>query len=199
MLTKEKCLEKYEECKLSKNGPTPACQEFLKFADIDKRTLARLFGSAAYSKLQELAGDMPNRLQLERTPLETIMRQYGNLVTELGVVPAYAEWDHRRLRPTETGLSKKPHKIKWSEMPTKFVEWVTINNISGFEVAINVIAASTQSTNNKLRNRDSDFGRLIKDIREWTPARRRNSKAEYKIELRKHVGHEHQAADEIHP
>jgi len=91
MLTKETCLQKYKECRRGKNGATPEYNEFLKYADIDKRRLTRLFGSSAYSKLQVLAGDTPNRLRLERLPLATIMQQYGNLVAELGVLPPYGD------------------------------------------------------------------------------------------------------------
>jgi hypothetical protein len=40
---------------------------------------------------------------------------------------------------------------------------------------------------NKPKNGDREFSRLINDVRSWTPARRRNSEAEYKIELRKHL------------
>ena len=113
MLTKEKCVQKYEECKLSKNGGIPESREFLKYAGIDRRQLERLFGTSAYSKLQDAAGDAPNKLQMERMPLATIMQQYGNLVTELSVVPAYPEWDQRGLKPTASGLRRKPHNMKW--------------------------------------------------------------------------------------
>ena len=84
--------------------------------------MARLFGTSAYSKLQIAAGDTPNKLQMERTPFATIMQQYGRLVTELGIVPAYPEWDRRGLKPTESGLRAEPHNMKWSELPTKFAE-----------------------------------------------------------------------------
>jgi len=187
MLTKEMCVQKYEECKRSKNGATPEYREFLKYADIEKRQLARLFGTSAYSKLQNAAGDVPNKLRLERTPLAMIMQQYGNLVMELGVVPAYPEWDLRGLKPTESGLRAKPHNMRWSELPQNFVEWVTTNKVAGFDRAIEIITASVKFSTIKRKNGDEDFGRLIKDVRGWTPARRRNSEAEYKIELRKHL------------
>lgn len=187
MLTKEKCVEKYEECKRSKNGGIPEYREFLKYAGIDKRKLSRLFGASAYSKLQNAAGDAANKLQLERTPFATIMQQYGSLVTELGFVPAYAEWDQRGLKPTESGLRAKPHNMKWSELPVKFAEWVKTNKVSGFDKAIEIIMTSVLTGADKPKNGDVDFSRLIKDVRDWTPARRRNSEAEYKIELRKHL------------
>ena len=76
MLTKEAFLQKYDECKRSKGGGIPEYGEFLKYAGIDKRRLAKLFGSSAYSKLQSDAGDTPNKQKLERTSLARIMQQY---------------------------------------------------------------------------------------------------------------------------
>jgi hypothetical protein len=186
MLTKEMCILKYEECKRSKNGDIPEYLEFLRYAGIPSRRLARLFGSSAFSKLQNAAGDIPNKFKIERTPLEIIMKQYGNLVAELGVVPVYPEWDVRGLRQTQSGLNKS-HKIKWSEFPRKFVEWVTSNKVTGFDRAIEIITASIKPDTSKSGNEDTIFTRLIKDVREWTPARRRNNEGEYKIELRKHL------------
>jgi hypothetical protein len=187
MLTKDACVQKYKECKRSKNGGVPEYREFLEYAGIGKRNLSRLFGTSAYSKLQDEAGDAPNRLQMERTPFATIMQRYGELVMEVGVVPPYAEWDMRGLKPTEAGLRQKPHNMKWSDLPTRFVEWATTNSVPGFENALEIIAKSGRAAANKPNDSDSDFSRLISDVRSWTPARRRNSEAEYKIELRKHL------------
>ena len=46
MLTKEKCVQKYEECKLSKNGGIPEYREFLKYAGIDTERVNE-FGTLA--------------------------------------------------------------------------------------------------------------------------------------------------------
>lgn len=187
MLTKDACVQKYEECKRSKNGGIPEYREFLVHARIDKRDLSRLFGSSAYSKLQEEAGDVPNRLQMERTPYATIMQRSGDLVMEFGAVPPYAEWEMRGLKPTESGLGKKPHNMRWSDLPTRFVEWATTNSVPGFEKAIEIIAKSSRAATTRPKDGDRNFSRLINDVTSWTPARRRNSEAEYKIELRKHL------------
>lgn len=187
MLNKDACFQKYEECKRSKDGGIPEYREFLKYAGIDKRTLNKLFGASAYSKLQDEAGDVPNRLQMERTPYATIMQRYGNLVMEVGAVPPYAEWDVRGLKPTESGLRMKPHNMRWSDLPTRFAEWATTNSVPGFERALEIIAAASRTVASPQKNGDRDFSRLIDDVRSWTPARRRNSEAEYKIELRKHL------------
>jgi hypothetical protein len=185
-LTKESCIQKYIECKRSKNGEIPERDEFLRVAGIPKGQLQRVFGPSWYSKLQAAAGDIPNKLQLERTPFDIIMRQYGNLVTEVKKIPRYADWDQHGLRPTDGGLSKI-HGVKWSEMPDKFMEWVRSNNISEFDEAIQIICTCTPATVINHERPATFFSLLIKDVREWTPALRRNSEGEYKIELRKHL------------
>src|SRR5262249_3267383 len=154
---------------------------------IPKLQLIRLFGSSAYSRLQTAAGDDPNRLQLERTPLATIMQQYGSLVMELDGLPASSDWEHRGLKPSVEGLRRRPHSLRWSELPGRFLEWVESNHVSGFEKAVKVVRTSSRSDTLQHENEDPGFTRLIRDIRDWTPARRRNSEGEYKIELRKHL------------
>ncbi len=187
MLTTDACVQKYEECKRSKNGAIPKYREFLNYAGIDRRVLSSLFGASAYSKLQGEAGDVPNRLQMERAPYAEIMQSYGDLVIEVGALPPAAEWAVRGLKPTEAGLRKNPHNLKWSDLPTKFVEWVTANKVPGFEKALEIIAKSGRAAANRPKDADGDFSRLINNVRSWAPARRRNSEAEYKIELRKHL------------
>ena len=174
MLTKEKVLQKYEECKRSKHGKIPKRDEFLQFAGIDEGQLAKVFGSSPYSKLQNAAGDNSNKLQMERTPLPTIMQQYGELVIELGVLPVIADWHHRGMTPTASGL-RRTHSIQWSELPSKFVEWVTTNEVSGFDKAVEIIAATIPASSTPSEKVDKTFLRLVQDIRNWTPARRRNS------------------------
>src|SRR5207245_502265 len=116
-----------------------------------------------------------------------IMQQYGSLVMELSVVPPSSEWEHRGLRPSVDGLRKSPHHLKWSEFPQHFLEWVESNQVSGFERAVSIIRQSVRSETLKRENDDRRFIRLIRNVRDWTPARRRNSEGEYKIELRKHL------------
>lgn len=187
MLTKESCVQRYEECKRSRSGDIPELAEFLIYAGTNASNLARLFGSSAYSKLQMAAGDIPNKLQMERTPLATIMQQYGRLVIEVGKMPAYAEWAHRGMKPTERGLGQSPHNMRWSELPMRFAEWVTANKVSGFDDAIEIITRSTRTVGNKPKTGDGDFARLLKDVREWMPDRRRSSEETYKVELRAHL------------
>jgi len=181
------CIQKYIHCKLNNGGAAPECREFLKDAGVTRRQLEKLFGSSAYSKLQEAAGDVPNKLKLERMPFDAIMRQYGELVTDVGAIPPAAEWEMRGLKPSEAGLGKPPHRIKWSEMKDRFVKWVTANNISEFEEAIAIINPARPVESTERAVVDATYAKLLRKIREWMPARGRNSEAEYKIELRMHL------------
>jgi len=88
--------------------------------------------------------------------------------------------------------------MKWSELPARFVEWVKTNNVSGFDGAIEIIAKSGRTPAAKPKSADRDFVRLIKDVRDWTPARRRNSEESYKIELRGHLASLNYVMNEEH-
>lgn len=186
MVTVELCLSKYEECKRA-HGRLPEYREYLSFSGIEKRQFSRLFGREPFTKLQEAAGDKPNKLQLERVPLDQIMRQYGELVIEIGNLPVYAEWHQRGLQPTESGLRNKPHQIKWSELPSMFLSWIETSEITGFDKAVEIISKSHTFPVRVETRSNRDFEDLVLNVRDWIPARRRNSEAEYKIELRKHL------------
>ena len=192
MTSKDDCLRKYAEYKTT-YGVIPKKKDFFKFAGIHERQLTTLFGRDAYSQLQRECGDEANKLDLERTPRETIMRQYGDLALELGVLPNSSDWMHRQLRPSIGGLGKRPHFIIWSDFPQKFSEWVESERISGYDKVLAHIRKSAAKSNAKVELKDREFDGIVKDIRLWSPARRRNSEGEYKIELRSHLkslGHE---------
>lgn len=186
MVSKEACIQKYEEFK-KENGHVPKYKEFLEYAGIGKRVLIRYFGDDAYSKLQVECGDRANKLILERTPRERIMRQYGDLVLELGKLPSSSVWIHRGLEPGISGLEKEPHNIKWGEFPDKFAAWVSETKVKGYENVLDLIGGAVSKKRTKAEKTDREFEALINAIRLWSPARRRNSEGEYKIELRKHL------------
>jgi hypothetical protein len=182
--TKETCVQKYKELKDCNNGVVPEYREFLRHFGIPKGQFSRLFGTDAYSKLQTEAGDKPNKLRLERTTLATIMEQYGKLAMEVNDLPRGADWEHRGLTPSVDGLSKPPHRLKWSQMPERFVEWVESVKVSGFDKAVEIIQTSDRRKASVREQDDPRFLRLIREIIQWTPARRRNSEETYKVELR---------------
>src|SRR3989337_976140 len=132
MISKEACIKKYEEFK-KEYGRIPKYKEFLKYAGVHQRVLIQCFGESAYSKLQVECGDIANKLSLERTPLEKIMRQYGDLVLELGKLPSSSSWTHRGLKPSVDGLAREPHYIKWSEFSEKFEAWALETKVEGYE------------------------------------------------------------------
>ena len=120
--TKDFCKERYVS-KREQLGCPPSAKEFYTFAGVDKRELATLYGSSAYSKLQKDCGDSPNRLEMVRTSLDDIMRQYATVARNKPGLPTGADWSQGGCKPTETGLRRGPYRILWSEMPERFREW----------------------------------------------------------------------------
>jgi hypothetical protein len=180
MITKEFCIHKYKEFK-KEYGKIPKCREYCKYAGFDNRKLVELFEEDPYSKLQIECGDTPNKLSMDRTPLDKIMRQYGDLALELKKLPKYSNWSFRKLKPTEAGLNKV-HGIVWSEFPQRFKGWVEEGKIKGYEKVVELIEQKIYPSWAKKDN--PEFQKLIKKIREWSPARGRNSEETYKVELR---------------
>ncbi|MBS0180983.1 MAG: hypothetical protein JSS39_01160 [Nitrospira sp.] len=194
--TKEDFIRKYAEYKMA-HGVVPKQREFLKYVGAHSRKLTALWGRDAYSKLQSECGDDPNKLDFERTPLEVIMRQYGDLALELGDLPNSSDWIYRDLRPSIAGLVKKPHFIKWAEFPRNFADWVKSSGADGYAAVVALIDASFPKTAAKVMERDREFEKLVNDIRLWSPARRRNSEGEYKVELRGYLqSHRYQLNEE---
>lgn len=186
MISKEAWIGAYNKFK-SEHGRTPRYREFLEFTGFSKQSLIRTFGERAYSKLQMECGDDANTWGKERTPLELVMRQYGDLILELGKLPPSAVWVQRDLRPSVSGLEQKPHNIKWGQFPERFAEWVSSTRTKGYDKALEIIDAATPKTKNAPNRSNDEFGRVVDAVRRWVPARRRNGEGEYKIELRKHL------------
>jgi hypothetical protein len=193
--SKEDCIAKYSEYKRKHDGEVPKFRAFCKFAAIPAKHLVALYGRDAFAKLQEECGDTPNKLQLKRTPRDRIMRQYGDLALEMiarastsekGALPNSSDWEHRRLKPTTSGLQKS-HGISWTEFPQIFQSWVSAENISGYDRVIELITRSGGAATTHREKRDQTFELLVSAIRQWSPARRRNSEGEYKVELRGHL------------
>jgi hypothetical protein len=177
MTSKDDLIQKYAEYKAT-NGSIPECRDFIKFAKIPRRQLTALFGRDAYSKLQRESGDEPNKLVLERTPRETL---------KSGGLPNSSDWMYHKLRPSVDGLRKSPHFIPWEMFPQKFSEWVESERITGYDKVLDHISKSVAKSNARVGVKDGEFDRLVDAIRLWSPARRRNSEGEYKIELRGHL------------
>ena len=182
MTAKAFCNEKYL-AQRTQLGRKPTKKEFLAYAGFGDHTLERLYGGSPYVKLQVECGDAPNKLEMTRTPLEEIMAQYGDLALELQALPAGADWTQKRCRPSVSGLGKKPHHIDWSEMSQKFRQWALANAPAKYKGILDLIPDRQSAI--KQSRQSAKLSTLLADIRAWSPARRRNTEGEYKIELRK--------------
>jgi hypothetical protein len=182
MVTKEFCIQKYKEFK-EKFRKIPKNREYCRFAGISARIFQEIFGRNAYSKLQIEAGDDPNKISMDRTPLEKIMRQYGDLTIKLKELPFSSDWIHHKLKPTPDGL-KKIHRIAWLNFPQKFKEWIEEEDVTGYEEVLDIINQKSNIAKFYTKNGHPEYHKLISDIRQWAPARGRNSEEAYKLELR---------------
>ena len=172
-------------CHLVKNqlGKRPTYAEYIKTSGVNKRYLEKLYGSSSFSKLQQECGDVPNKLEMVRTPLDEIMVQYGNLALELGSLPKGSDWAHKGCHPTESGLQKPPHNIVWSQMPVHFKMWA--RSSEKYTAVLDWIP--DEEPIQVKSNTNAKLEKLLADIREWSPDRRRNVEETYKVELRKHL------------
>ena len=169
-----------------KLGRKPKFKEFLDEFEISKRVLERVFGRDAYSKLQEACGDTANKLDFKRITKDVIFTQYGELTRELGELPVAAEWSRKRYKPSDSGLSKPPHNILWSEMPQNFIEY--FGSDPSWKDVIKIIKASLPDTDStKPDAKNKEFDKVINTIQNWVPKRKRNSEEGYKIELREYL------------
>ena len=185
MITEKICKQKYLEFKSNLNR-NPKMDEYLEYSGISSNSLINVFGENAYSKLQAACGDKPTKLRMIRTPKKNIMRQYGNLALKYGKLPTQPLWQQDKLKPGISGLAKPPHNIKWKEFPLSFKAWVEQEKVDGYGEVLEMI---NQSLGNKsiATKKDREFEGLINLIRNWTPAMRRSSEGEYKVELRKYL------------
>ncbi len=176
-------IEKYKVLRQLNGNKKPLRTEFLNFCKIGEFQLNKAFGKNSYSKLQQACGDSPNKLEMERASIESILNQYGELVRRKNVIPVSADWLEASYTPQPAGL-RKIHNLKWSEMPTFFIE----NNQSKVEWkdVIDILKRnSTTSTSNKSITKT--FDDIVKKLEAWTPDRKRIIEEGYKIELRHYL------------
>lgn len=189
-MTEEFYIEKYKELKMQL-GRIPKVREFYKAEGVSTRGLSKCFGNNPYTKLQELSGDKPNKLDLKVTPKEFIFDQYGKMVENLGKLPTQADWEYFNSKPTVSGIEKGPHKIKWRDLPKLFVEYAEKENKwkSAREIVENTKLKSSPKKN-------SEFQNCIDSIKIWIPQRKRFNEEGYKIELRNHLTKEKYKVEE---
>jgi len=176
-------IEKYNTLKKLKGGQKPFKKEFLDHYKIKEQSLLMTFGKDPYSTLQNESGDKPNKLDLTRTEISHILKQYGELARRHQRIPVQADWFAANLFPRPDGI-KKVHNLTWSQLPEIFVEnykdkteWKDVLQL--FKRDNPAVAATDKK--NKV------FYEIVDKITAWTPDRKRVLEEGYKIELRKYL------------
>lgn len=105
-----------------KLGRKPSSPDFYKTYNIHSRSLGTVFGSNPFTKLTRECGDIPNIFRKPKTPLEDILKQWGNLARDLKKIPTGYDWGYKKYRPSVQGICQS-HKLKWSDIPNKFLEY----------------------------------------------------------------------------
>jgi hypothetical protein len=181
-MNKDQFIEQYKKLKEMSNGQKPLYRDFLKFCGVHKRKLDLIFGRDAYSKLQEECGDNPNRLSLERTPINQILSQYGELVKVTNSLPVIADWVQARLKPSIEGI-RKVNNLKWSEIPIIFLK--DYSDKPEWKDVIKIIEATVSTA--AQGNPNKAFQQIVDKLLSWTPDRKRIIEEGYKIELRNYL------------
>lgn len=178
-MDKNSFIDHYNKLKSINKGEKPLYRDFLQFCGINKRKLDVIFGRDAYSKLQELCGDTPNKLIIEKTPISQILDQYGKLVRQNSALPVIADWVQAGFKPTIDGICKV-NNMKWSEFPTVFIkeytgksEWIDV---------VEILKANRGITNSNIKF--GMFEEIVNKLHTWTPDRKRVIEEGYKIEIR---------------
>lgn len=86
--SKEDLITEYNELK-NHLGKTPSSRTFYSETGISRRKIEAIFGSNAYTKLVNEAGDTPNVFSTEKVELDEILSQWGILARNCRKLPAY--------------------------------------------------------------------------------------------------------------
>lgn len=175
-------IEQYLKLKEINGDKKPLRKQFLEFSKISELHLTKAFGKDAYSKLQQACGDDPNKLNLERTSINQILDQYGQLVKIHQRVPSSSDWVGADFYPRLDGL-RKVHNLNWATLQTKFIE--TFANKVEWKEEIKILKASIKPTQTK--KIDRTFSEIVEKLNDWRPNRKRIIEEGYKIELRNYL------------
>lgn len=182
MSNKEHFINQYKKLREANKGKKPLKSEFIKHCNVSEYQLSKAFGQDSYTKLQQACGDSPNKLKMERTSLEKILNQYGELVRRKNDLPVSADWLEANYIPQPDNL-RKIHNVKWSEMPTFFIanckdqiQWKDVIEILNKK---NIVPDNSKSKKN--------YDDIVEKIVNWRPNRKRIIEEGYKIELRSYL------------
>lgn len=148
-----------------KLGHPPASREF--YDVFPRRKLIRAMeGGNAYSRLQELAGDSPNRFSSPKSLLDDILLDWGKLarftIEQHGRLPIQDDWICRDLKPTISGIEKS-HSVKWSQLPHLFRD--QFSDLAEWKDVVSAIPMPMPSVTPKDVEQESCFVYLMKDLR----------------------------------
>lgn len=174
-------INKYKTFRKLNGEEKPLKKDFLKYCEINENHLTRAFGKDAYSTLQQECGDKPNKLEMERTSIEQILEQYGQLIRKHKRPVNTSDWTGAGFRPNVNNL-REVHNLKWSDMKTTFLQHYSENILWKDVVEILNPNGSTQT-----KKQDKKFSEIVDKIVAWTPDRKRVLEEGYKIELRKYL------------
>ena len=119
--TKDDIITEYKKLK-DHLGKSPSWTIFHKQTGIHKRHLEKIFGSNSYSKLVTECGDIPKEFFKQKSDLDEILTQWGNLARTLRKMPTSADWAFNNCKPTIDGITRS-HNFKWMDFPYKFIEF----------------------------------------------------------------------------
>jgi len=175
-------IENYLKLKEINGNKKPLKKQFLEFSKISELHLTKAFGKDAYSKLQQACGDDPNKLNLERTSIEHILDQYGQLIKIHQRIPSSSDWVGADFYPRLDGL-RKVHNLNWAGLQAKFLE--AYSNKIEWKEEINLLKTSFKST--PTNKADKTFSEILEKLNDWRPDRKRIIEEGYKIELRNYL------------
>ncbi|MCB5186229.1 GIY-YIG nuclease family protein [Methylobacillus gramineus] len=160
----QKVLEAYKNLR-NVLGKPPSSREF--YEVFSKRELCKAFeGGNAYSRLQNLAGDSPNKFSSKKSDLREILINWGGLarktLSEYNKLPIASDWLINNLSPSISGIEKS-HKVKWSDIPLLFCS--EFSNVAEWGDVLLSIPASVNNTEIKELANEECFVYLMKDIR----------------------------------
>lgn len=129
---------------------------------------------------------------MERTPINQILDQYGELVRSNNSLPVIADWMQAKLKPSGEGISKV-HNIKWSEIPNVFIK--EYSDGPEWKDVIGVIKTTTGTEDQDKTNKT--FKEIVDKLLSWTPDRKRIIEEGYKIELRNYLEKHFKLEEEV--
>lgn len=117
--SKEEIIEIYKNIYEENDKKTPT-DKMCKEAGITKHDFDVALGGSPLKKLAEICGYTDNTWSNEKSDLDVIVKEYGNLTRKLQKIPAKADWITEKVKPSKNAF--KSHGIRWSDLQKLFIE-----------------------------------------------------------------------------